>query len=117
MLWLDEDAKHKSIRGAVQPIVSGLGDIADPHIELLNPRIALLPGDIRLSEFEAELSDAWPRWPLSRWAPSSASWPSGYVKDPTLILVGKMARWPGPGWWGCRFPRSAVAFARSSRAR
>lgn len=60
-LWVDEDVERKSIRGAVQPIIDGVGDIQRAHLEALNNRLALLPGDIRLSEFEQKLSDAWPR--------------------------------------------------------
>ena len=60
-LWTDEDMKRKSMRGAVQPIIDGTGDIQAAHIEPLNNRLAVVPGDIRLSEFEQKLSDAWPR--------------------------------------------------------
>lgn len=60
-LWLHEESERQSIRGAVQPIVDGLGDVQPAHLEALSDRLALLPGDIRLSEFEQKLSDAWPR--------------------------------------------------------
>lgn len=60
-LWTETDAERKTIRGAVEPIVDGIGDIQPAHLELLTPRLALLPGDIRLSDFETKLSDAWPR--------------------------------------------------------
>lgn len=60
-LWAEPDAERKTIHGAVQPIVEGLGDIQPAHIEALTARLALLPGDIRLSQFEGKLSDAWPK--------------------------------------------------------
>lgn len=60
-LWVDDDMARKSMRGAIQPIVDGVGDIQAAHLEPLNNRLAVVPGDIRLSEFEQKLSDAWPR--------------------------------------------------------
>lgn len=60
-LWPDENLDRKSIRGAIEPIIDGTGDIQEPHIEIVYRRLALLPGDIRLAEFEQKLSDAWPR--------------------------------------------------------
>lgn len=60
-LWEPPGGKRKSIRGAVQPIVDGIGDIERAHLEHLHDRVAILPGDIRLAEFEQKLSDAWPR--------------------------------------------------------
>lgn len=59
-LWLPKPIERKSIRGAVQPIVSGTGDIQPAHLESLSDRLALVPGDIGLSNFEQKLSDAWP---------------------------------------------------------
>jgi cellulose biosynthesis protein BcsQ len=60
-LWVDDNMLRKSMRGAVQPIIDGIGDIQAAHQEPLHARLALVPGDIRLSEFEQKLSDAWPR--------------------------------------------------------
>lgn len=60
-LWSTEGSHRQTIRGAVQPIVDGLGDIRQGHCEELSTTLALLPGDIRLANFEAKLSDAWPR--------------------------------------------------------
>ncbi len=60
-LWVDDEMQRKSMRGAVQPIIDGIGDIQTAHQEALHARLALVPGDIRLSEFEQKLSDAWPR--------------------------------------------------------
>ena len=58
-LWAHEGAGRKTIRGAVEPLVQGIGDVASPHIEELTPSLALLPGDIRLATFESNLSSAW----------------------------------------------------------
>ncbi len=60
-LWSEQDAARATIRGAVDPIVQGTGDIQIPHVERLAPKLGLLPGDIRLTDFEQKLSDAWPR--------------------------------------------------------
>jgi len=60
-LWVDDDEQRLSIRGAIQPIIGGIGDIRPAHQEAVSNRLMLLPGDIRLSEFEAKLWDAWPR--------------------------------------------------------
>lgn len=60
-LWPEADADRLTIRGAVDPIVQGVGDVRPPHVEELTPKLGLLPGDIRLADFEQKLSDAWPR--------------------------------------------------------
>ncbi|MFC1643135.1 ParA family protein, partial [Myxococcota bacterium] len=60
-LWPDVEKDRKSIRGTLQPIVEGTGDIQPAHLEYLTNRLALIPGDIQLSGFEQRLSDAWPR--------------------------------------------------------
>lgn len=58
-LW--PDGEHsQSILGAVKPILKGTGDIASPHVEDVAENIGLLVGDLGLSTFEDELSDAWP---------------------------------------------------------
>lgn len=59
-LWPDNDHPH-TIYGALQPILRGTGDVAKPHIEMLEPNLNLIPGDLGLSRFEDKLSDAWPR--------------------------------------------------------
>jgi len=62
-----------TVFGCIQPLLKGTGDINIPHIEIISDmqpslfdeeptgRIALLPGDLRLSSFEDELSDVWPK--------------------------------------------------------
>ena len=59
-LWPDGDHPH-TVYGAIAPILRGIGDIAQPHVEMLTPRLGLVPGDLGLSRFEDKLSDAWPR--------------------------------------------------------
>lgn len=64
-LWPDGEHRE-TILGSVQPILRGTGDIADPHIEMIDGdlfpgHIGLIVGDLGLSRFEAKLSDAWPK--------------------------------------------------------
>ena len=58
-LWPD-GAHPDSILGAVSPILRGLGDIREPHVERIAPNLGLVVGDLGLSSFEAKLSSAWP---------------------------------------------------------
>lgn len=68
-LW--PDGNHPdTIFGCIQPLRRGVGDIADPHLEdvdeyiqptLFSSPIALLVGDLLLSSFEDNLSEAWPK--------------------------------------------------------
>ena len=58
-LWPDGD-HPESILGAVAPMLRGLGDIKDPHVERITSNLGLLAGDLGLSRFEAKLSSAWP---------------------------------------------------------
>jgi len=59
-LWPDDDTRQ-SVLGALNPIIKGLGDVGDPHVEAIDSCLGLLPGDLGLSRFEDKLSDAWPR--------------------------------------------------------
>jgi len=57
-LW--PDGEHpETVYGCVTPIVRGLGDIADPHVELIRDDLGLVVGDLELSTFEASLSENW----------------------------------------------------------
>ena len=58
-LWPDGD-HPESIYGSVSPILRGLGDIDDPHVEEVLANLGLLVGDLGLARFEARLSSAWP---------------------------------------------------------
>ena len=58
-LW--PDGEHDAtVLGAVSPRLRGLGDIRDPHVELVTERLGLLVGDLGLSRFEPQLAAAWP---------------------------------------------------------
>ena len=59
-LWPDESHSN-TILGIIEPILKGMGDIADPHVEDVDDNIGLIVGDLGLSAFEDRLSDAWPR--------------------------------------------------------
>ena len=58
-LWPD-GAHPDSVLGAVSPILRGLGDIREPHVEPVADNLGLVVGDLGLSGFEAKLSAAWP---------------------------------------------------------
>ena len=58
-LW--PDGSHPdSVLGAVSPILRGLGDVREPHVEQVAANLGLVVGDLGLSGFEARLSAAWP---------------------------------------------------------
>jgi cellulose biosynthesis protein BcsQ len=59
-LWPDE-GRHKSILNCVAPILEGLGDINDAHIEQITANLHLIAGDLGLSSFEDRLSEHWPK--------------------------------------------------------
>jgi len=68
--FLDEDRLEEvmpsnghslTIYGIVQPLKDGTGDIADPHVEIINERLGLILGDMALSTFEDDLSEQWPK--------------------------------------------------------
>ncbi|MGH9722790.1 MAG: ParA family protein, partial [Bryobacteraceae bacterium] len=67
--FLDEDALEGlfepvgalgTIYGCVEPLVKGTGDITRPASLAIADNLVLLPGDLRLSSFEEELSSQWP---------------------------------------------------------
>jgi chromosome partitioning protein len=70
-LWPRSD-HPETIFGCIQPLRRGVSDIADPHLELVEEdrygqltffgsSLALLVGDLLLSSFEDNLSEAWPK--------------------------------------------------------
>ncbi|NEP11123.1 MAG: ParA family protein [Symploca sp. SIO2C1] len=64
-LWLDGN-RPNTIFGCVQPLIKGIGDLADPHLEYIEDlcsygNLALLVGDLSLSGFEDQLSEVWPK--------------------------------------------------------
>ena len=59
-LWPDREHTD-TVLGALTPILRGVGDVAEPHIEEIEDSIGLLVGDLGLSRFEDKLSQDWPR--------------------------------------------------------
>ena len=57
-LWPD-DGHDDTILGAVSPILRGLGDLREPHVEEISANLGLIVGDLGLSSYEASLSAAW----------------------------------------------------------
>ena len=58
-LWPD-DEHTETLFGALQPLLEGTGDVAEPHVEEIRPGLGLLVGDLKLSASEDELSSQWP---------------------------------------------------------
>ncbi len=59
-IWPDNNHPD-TVYGSINPILRGIGDIAQPHTEYISENLYLVPGDLALSSFEDRLSDAWPR--------------------------------------------------------
>lgn len=69
-LWQEGEMPSGTLRdrantvfGCVRPLIRGIGDLAEPHLEYIEPsldtNLALLVGDLSLSRFEDQLSEAW----------------------------------------------------------
>ena len=58
-IW--ENSAPSTLFDTVSPLYRGKGDILSPVLEEIDDRIGLLTGDLRLSQIEDQLSDAWPR--------------------------------------------------------
>jgi len=58
-LW-PETQHAATIYGAIRPLKQGIGDISEPRLERITDNLALIPGDMALSEFEDDLSQVWP---------------------------------------------------------
>ncbi|OUL37568.1 chromosome partitioning protein [Nostoc sp. T09] len=63
-IWLEKH-HQKTIFGCVEPLIKGIDDIAEPHLEyianydLSANKLALLAGDLLLTSFESYLSSRW----------------------------------------------------------
>jgi len=57
-IWDTEVNSGRSIVGALDPLIRGIGDIREAHVERIYSWLFLIPGDLALSGFEAELSEA-----------------------------------------------------------
>jgi chromosome partitioning protein len=55
-LWNSSD----TIYGLIEPLIKGIGDVRYDGFSVTSGRLVLLPGDLRLSTFEDELSTQWP---------------------------------------------------------
>ncbi len=51
----------ETVFDALKPLIKGTGDITLPRLEVINPKLALLVGDMGLSSFEDQLSESWPK--------------------------------------------------------
>lgn len=88
------DGHALTVRGSVDPLIRGTGDIAEPHIERVDENIGVVLGDMALSRFEDQLSEVWPKC-LSgderALRVTSAFWrilqAAGRAADARLILV------------------------------
>ena len=58
---MSQDGKPLTVFGAIQPLKEGIGDVAEPHVEVVSDRLGLVLGDMALSTFEDELSEVWPK--------------------------------------------------------
>lgn len=64
VLW-SPDAPRQTIYGSVLPLITGEGDVGEPHVERLDEHLfdsgnlGLVVGDLRLSGFEDELAESW----------------------------------------------------------
>jgi chromosome partitioning protein len=58
--WPD-NTHPPTIYGAIRPLKDGVGDIQEPLLESISEGLALIPGDMALSEFEDDLSQEWPK--------------------------------------------------------
>ncbi|NJR63845.1 MAG: AAA family ATPase [Cyanobacteria bacterium CRU_2_1] len=58
-IWLASSQPNTVFR-CFQPLIRGIGDIADPVVEEVDEDLALLNGDLQLSSFEDDLSAEWP---------------------------------------------------------
>lgn len=58
---LQDPSNSDTAYGSILPLLKGIGDISAPHLEMITPRLALIPGDLLLSNFEDHLSEVWPK--------------------------------------------------------
>ena len=58
-IWIASDQPNTVFR-CFQPLIRGIGDIADPVSEDVEDGLSLLNGDLQLSSFEDDLSAEWP---------------------------------------------------------
>jgi cellulose biosynthesis protein BcsQ len=60
-LWNERGEAPLTVFGAIRPLLRRIGDVTEhPHVERLDDRLHLVPGDLALARFEDELSQQWP---------------------------------------------------------
>ena len=57
---LTPDPPRDTVHGALVPLLRGTGDIAAPSTQAPAPALALVPGDLALSQAEDQFSSQWP---------------------------------------------------------
>jgi chromosome partitioning protein len=93
-LWDPDNAQGQSIIAPLNPIIRGLGDIGPAPVQRIAPNIQLVPGDLSLSNFESNLSEAWAKC-LDRQEPAFRTTSSlyriirdgGEKSDADLVLI------------------------------
>ncbi len=58
-LWDPDNPQNESVMASLSPVIRGLGDIAPTPVKHIEANIRLIPGDLELSNFESNLSEAW----------------------------------------------------------
>lgn len=58
-LWDPDNEQDQSVMAPLSPIIRGLGDIGLTPLQRISRDIRLIPGDLNLSNFESNLSEAW----------------------------------------------------------
>ena len=57
-IWL-RSKPSLSVLGALQPVLEGIGDLDEPHVESIEGSVGLLVGDLGLASFEDRLNAHW----------------------------------------------------------
>ncbi|CAN5816261.1 AAA family ATPase [soil metagenome] len=58
-LWDLDNEEHQSIMSPLLPLIRGIGDIGKTPFQQITPNLRLIAGDLSLSNFESNLSEAW----------------------------------------------------------
>ena len=58
-LWNPDNDQELTVMAPLRPIIRGLGDIGPTPVQRIAHNIRLIPGDLQLSNFESDLSEAW----------------------------------------------------------
>jgi cellulose biosynthesis protein BcsQ len=61
-LWSIDSPHDKTIAGALNPLLRGVGDVtAEPFVEQVGDHLGLIVGDLELARSEDEFSIQWPQ--------------------------------------------------------